>query len=203
MTGFGERRPILPKEGETVEETSRLERRVALVVYPGATFFAKDKEAQVVTKLDRGKVEVRKKAPEITPLPQLPDKVKGEDELPERAEIVVAARSFRKVIFPADFFDEDDLLLDETRPIVAKILSEVKNEEIWLFVGAVMENLGRGTIDYTNKSVRRQLSLAVEMVGYHGVDADRLFIKDIFGQGVISIDYEGEEGEVYLYIPYK
>jgi outer membrane protein OmpA-like peptidoglycan-associated protein len=51
MTGFGARRPLLPLEGESQETLNKRERRVEMVLYPGAGFFADQEGVEIVRRL--------------------------------------------------------------------------------------------------------------------------------------------------------
>lgn len=222
MTGFGETRPLIPKEGESPEDIAEKERRVDVVVYHGATFFAEKKDVEVVTKLDLKRPPVRqvpvaKVAPEpekkdievVTkpdlkrpPVRQVPlAKVAPEPFIPERGEFVVAARAFKRFIFPEEFFDTRGMLVDEAGPILDSILSGVKENGRWVFIAAATGAEG-GEPREDGSALKKQIYMGHRLINAYGIDAGRVFIKGFYAPGGIARDSEGERGELYLYIPF-
>ncbi len=184
MTGFGETRSLIPKEGEPVEVVRARERRVDLVVYAGATFF----------------VEETKKAsiPPVEAKPVVVEKALPKPVLPGTSEIIVSARSFKRYILSPDFFDDADRLRNEARPVVKQIMDEVREDRRWIFVSAFE---GKKNGDYRNgRALLKQVSLACEIVGIHKIDPERLFLRGTHAVGLSGME-EGESGEVFIYIP--
>jgi len=61
MTGFGQTRPLVAGEGDSVETIRKKERRVDIVVYSGGSFFEEPEEMKVVSRIGSGGSTVVKK----------------------------------------------------------------------------------------------------------------------------------------------
>jgi len=196
MTGFGSRRPIVPIEGESQEALRKRERRVEMVLYPGADFFAGKEGVEVISRLKAAEVPVAEVPVAEVPVAEVPVAEAPVAEAPVSPEIVARARAFKRIVLPAYFFDNNDNLLAGAKPVLEDVLKKVRDSSAWLFVSA---DTALGLEQ--NRELRRQLLLTRTLVEELGIASDRIFVKGFSNENLVKDSAADFPGEVSIYIP--
>jgi hypothetical protein len=119
-------------------------------------------------------------------------------EVPVRPEVVARARAFKRVVLPADFFDNNDNLSAGAKPVLENVLKKVRHSKGWLFISADTA-LGLES----NRELRRQMLLAQALVKEFGIAADRIFVKGFSSGNLVNDSAADLPGEVSIYIPIR
>jgi len=187
MTGFGETQPAIPEAGVSPVEIMQKDRRVDLVVYSGASFFAETPDMKVV-----GKLRVEKEtAPVVTV-----------SVVRRKKSLYVSTKSVKRYILPDAFFDEENYLKDKAKPVLADIIGKVRNDSRWIYLAG--RNSYKGQKNWlSSKQLKRQLLVASELVNYQGLSPDRMFVQGIDSSMSLYENSGNDKGSIYLYIPVK
>lgn len=208
MTGFGETQPAIPEAGVSPLEITKKDRRVDLVVYSGASFFAEPAGMKVVAKLG-GKKPVGKKlrvekgaAPVVTVAVVRGKPVVTVSIVRRNKRLFVSTRSVKRYILPDAFFDEESYLKDEAKPVLANIVGKVRHDSRWIYFAGRNSFKGQKNWLYS-KQLKRQVLLASELVNHQGLSPDRMFVQGIDSSMSPYENSGNDKGDVYLYIPVK
>lgn len=197
MTGFGETQPVIPEAGASPEEIMRKDRRVDLVVYSGASFFAEPTDMKVVGKLGdkrlRGKKLRGKKeaAPVVTVF-----------VVRRKKSLFVSTKSVKRYILPEAFFDEESYLKDKAKPILANVVGKVRHDSRWIYLAGRDSYKGQKNW-LSSKQLKKQVLVASELVNNQGLSPDRIFIQGIDSSMSPYGNTGSDKGAVYLYIPLR
>ena len=119
---------------------------------------------------------------------------------PAKMEVVVTAKSFKRFVLSKNFFDEKGRFREEARSVLKGIMETAIPGEGWIFIDAAGSRSSGAAYE---ESLKKQIYMAQELIGHHGIEADRIFIKGVRSAGLAPEEAEGKEGEVYLYVPLR
>ncbi len=197
MTGFGETKPVIPEYGVSSEEIMRKDRRVDLVVYSGASFFAEPTGMKVVGKLGDKRPAGKKLGVEKETAPVVTVFV-----VRRKKSLFVSTKSVKRYILPEDFFDEESYLKDKAKPVLANLLGKVRHDSRWIYLAG--RNSYKGQENWLSSSqLKRQVLLASEFINNQGLSPDRIFIQGIDSSMSPYGNAGSDKGAVYLYIPLR
>lgn len=208
MTGFGETQPVIAEAGVSPLEIMKKDRRVDLVVYSGASFFAEPAGMEVVAKLGGKKpgskrMIAEKSSPPVVTVTIVRGKPVVTVSIVRRNKrLFVSTRSVKRYILPDAFFDEESYLKDEAKPVVANVVGKLKHDSRWIYLGS--SNSYKGQKNWlSSKQLKRQLLVASELVDHQGLSPDRMFVQGIDSSMSPYENSGNDKGDVYLYIPVK
>lgn len=197
MTGFGETQPVIPEAGVSPEEIMKKDRRVDLVVYSGSSFFAEPAGMKVVGKLGGKKSGGKKMGAETAPAPVVTVSV-----VRRKKSLFVSTKSVKRYVLPEVFFDEDSYLKDKAKPVLAGIIGKVRQDSRWIYLAGNDSYKGQSNWS-SSKKLKRQVSVASELISHQGLSPDRMFVQGI-DSSVAAFDYSKvDKGAVYLYVPLR
>lgn len=208
MTGFGETQPVIPEAGVSLETRLQKNRRVDLVVYSGASFFAEPADMKVVGKLGDKKVVAKKLkvekglAPVVTVSIIRGKPVVTVSVVRRKSSLFVSTKSVKRYILPEAFFDEESYLKDEAKPVLAKVVGQVRHDSRWIFLAARDSYKGQKNW-LSSKQLKKQVLVATELINNQGFSPDRLFIQGIDSSMPPYGNMKNDKGAVYLYIPLR
>ena len=219
MTGFGETKPVISEYGVSPGEIMRKDRRVDLVVYSGASFFAEPADMKVVGKLGDKKVVAKKLkvekglAPVVTvsvvrgrPVVTV-SVVRGRPVVTvsvvrRKRSLFVSTKSVKRYILPDVFFDEESYLKDEAKSVLANVVEKVRHDSRWIYLAGRDSYKGQKNW-LSSKQLKKQVLVATELVNNQGFSPDRMFIQGIDSSMSPYGNIKSDKGAVYLYIPLR
>jgi len=197
MTGFGETKPVIPEYGVSSEEIMRKDRRVDLVVYSGASFFAEPTGMKVVGKLG-DKRPIGKKlrvGKETAPVVTV-------SVVRRKKRLFVFTRFVKRYILPDAFFNEESYLKDKAKLVLANVVGKIRHDSRWIFIAG--RNSYKGQKNWlSSKQLKKQMLVASELVNNQGLSPDRMFIQGIDSFMSPYANTGSDKGAVYLYIPFR
>ena len=197
MTGFGETQPAIPEAGVSPLGIMKKDRRVDLVVYSGASFFAEPAGMKVVAKLGGKKPDSKKLRVEKGTAPVVSVSV-----VRRKKSLYVSTKSVKRYILPDAFFDEENYLKDKAKPVLADIIAKVRHDSRWIYLAGRNSFKGQKNWVYS-KQLKRQVLVASEFVNHQGLSPDRMFVQGIDSSMSPYENSGSDKGSVYLYIPVK